>query len=59
MLGSVIGVVRTTPNKWAVRLGNAYVELFRNIPLLVQMFLWFFVMPELLPGGAGQRRSSR
>jgi glutamate/aspartate transport system permease protein len=41
------------PNKWAVRLANAYVELFRNIPLLVQMFLWFFVMPELMPEAAG------
>ncbi len=48
-LGSVIGTLRTTPLRWVVRLGNAYVELFRNIPLLVQMFLWFFVIPELLP----------
>jgi ABC-type amino acid transport system permease subunit len=30
-------------------LGAAWVELFRNIPLLVQMFLWFFVVPEFLP----------
>ncbi len=52
-LGSVIGVLRTTPRAWAVRLGNAYVELFRNIPLLVQMFLWFFVLPELVPKGLG------
>ena len=48
-LGSVVGTVRTTPHRWLVRMGNAYVELFRNIPLLVQMFLWFFVVPELLP----------
>src|SRR5471030_183772 len=34
---------------WVVRLGNGYVELFRNIPMLVQMFLWFFVVPEFLP----------
>ena len=27
--------------------------MFRNIPLLVQMFLWYFVMPELMPGGIG------
>lgn len=52
-LGLVIGTVRTTPLVWAVRLGNAYVELFRNIPLLVQMFLWFFVVPELLPTSLG------
>ncbi len=31
----------------AVRFGNVYVELFRNVPLLVQMFLWYFVLPEL------------
>jgi glutamate/aspartate transport system permease protein len=49
LLGTALGVMRTTPNKWAVRLGNAYVEFFRNIPLLVQLFLWFFVLPELLP----------
>ncbi len=48
-LGSLAGTVRTTPWRWAVRAANAYVELFRNIPLLVQMFLWFFVAPELLP----------
>lgn len=47
LLGSVLGVMRTTENRWAVRLGNAYVELFRNIPLLVQFFVWFFVLPNL------------
>jgi glutamate/aspartate transport system permease protein len=49
VLGAIIGTIRTAPNKWAARLANGYVELFRNIPLLVQMFLWYFVMPELLP----------
>jgi len=53
LLGSLLGVMRTTPSKWAVKLGNAYVELFRNIPLLVQMFLWYFVLPEIVPGGIG------
>jgi glutamate/aspartate transport system permease protein len=52
-LGALVGTIRTTPLRWAVRLGNAYVELFRNIPLLVQMFLWFFVVPELLPRDVG------
>ena len=52
-LGALIGTMRTTPTKWMVMVGNAYVELFRNIPLLVQMFLWFFVLPELLPKGIG------
>jgi glutamate/aspartate transport system permease protein len=53
LLGAIVGTVRTTPLAWAVRLGNGYVELFRNIPLLVQMFLWFFVVPELLPKDIG------
>lgn len=53
ILGAIIGTIRTMPNKLAVRLANGYVELFRNIPLLVQMFLWYFVMPELVPGGIG------
>jgi glutamate/aspartate transport system permease protein len=52
-IGSVIGTLRTTPMPWIVRLGNAYVEIFRNVPLLVQMFLWFFVFPEVLPKGMG------
>ena len=52
-IGSVVGTLRTTPIKWVVRLGNAYVEIFRNVPLLVQMFLWFFVLPELLPKALG------
>ena len=47
--GSLIGVMRTTPSGFAVRAGDIYVELFRNIPLLVQMFLWYFVLPELMP----------
>jgi glutamate/aspartate transport system permease protein len=53
VVGAIVGVVRTTQVRWAVRLGNAYVELFRNIPLLVQMFLWYFVIPELVPVGLG------
>src|SRR6516164_9937976 len=52
-LGSLVGVIRTTPYPWLVGVGQAYVELFRNIPLLVQMFLWYFVLPELLPAAAG------
>ncbi|MBX9932718.1 MAG: amino acid ABC transporter permease [Methylobacterium sp.] len=48
-LGSVIGVLRTLPSKTANAIGTSYVELFRNIPLLVQMFLWYSVMPEVVP----------
>ncbi len=50
VMGVLIGTVRTLPNSpWLVRLGNAWVELFRNIPLLVQIFLWYFVVPKVFP----------
>lgn len=49
LLGAVIGVLRTVLSGFTM----AYVELFRNIPLLVQLFLWYFVLPELLPTGLG------
>ena len=49
VLGSIFGTLRTVPRKSLVLFATSYVELFRNIPLLVQMFLWFFVIPELLP----------
>ncbi len=47
LVGSIMGVLRTTPNKALVALGNAWTELFRNIPLLVQVFLWYYVVPEI------------
>ena len=53
VLGSIVGVLRTTPHPWLVRFANAYVELFRNVPLLVQMFLWYFVVPEVIPKAWG------
>jgi len=48
-LGSVIGVARTTDRAWMTRAASAYVDLFRNIPLIVQFFLWFFVLPGTVP----------
>lgn len=48
--GVIVGTVRTLPHSpWLVRLANAWVELFRNIPLLVQIFLWYFVLPKVFP----------
>ncbi len=49
VVGSLIGIARTTPNKWLARFGEAWTELFRNIPLLVQVFLWYHVLPALFP----------
>jgi glutamate/aspartate transport system permease protein len=48
-VGSLMGILRTTPSKGLVFLGNAWTELFRNIPLLVQIFLWYHVVPSLIP----------
>ncbi|WMT76563.1 amino acid ABC transporter permease [Bradyrhizobium sp. Ash2021] len=49
VFGAVVGVMRTLPSKAASRIGFAYVEFFRNMPLLVQLFIWFFVLPEIVP----------
>ncbi|PZP25607.1 amino acid ABC transporter permease [Pseudomonas kuykendallii] len=53
LVGSLLGVMRSAPVAWMNRVGACFVELFRNVPLLVQMFLWYFVLPELLPDAAG------
>ena len=47
VVGSLMGILRTTPSKLLVGIGNAWVELFRNIPLLVQIFLWYHVIPTI------------
>jgi glutamate/aspartate transport system permease protein len=49
LIGSTVGVLCTVESPLARLAATAYVELFRNIPLLVQLFIWFFVIPELLP----------
>jgi glutamate/aspartate transport system permease protein len=54
VVGAVVGTLRTLPNRpVVVGLGNAWVELFRNIPLLVQIFLWYHVVPALFPALKG------
>jgi glutamate/aspartate transport system permease protein len=47
LVGSLMGILRTTPSRMLVFIGNAWTELFRNIPLLVQVFLWYHVIPSL------------
>jgi glutamate/aspartate transport system permease protein len=49
LLGSLLGVLRTVPNRWVAGMATTYVEIFRNVPLLVQLFLWYFLVPDLLP----------
>jgi glutamate/aspartate transport system permease protein len=52
-IGSVLGVMRTTRVVWLNGPATVYVELFRNIPLLVHMFIWYFVVPEIVPNALG------
>jgi glutamate/aspartate transport system permease protein len=54
VVGALMGTLRTLPpdnalNRSLTRVANAWVELFRNIPLLVQIFLWYFVLPKVFP----------
>jgi len=49
LVGSLIGILRTLPHKGWSFFGNAWTELFRNIPLLVQIFLWYHVLPQIIP----------
>ena len=49
VLGLVIGVMRTLPNKAVVAFGEAWTELFRNIPILIQLLIWYHLVPDLFP----------
>ncbi|MEJ2898229.1 amino acid ABC transporter permease [Acinetobacter sp. NS-4] len=49
VLGSILGIMRTLPSKTARGIGTAYVTIFRNVPLLIQLFIWFYVVPNFLP----------
>ena len=46
-VGALMGILRTAPDKRLVFIGTAWTELFRNVPLLVQIFLWYHVLPSL------------
>ncbi len=49
VLGSVLGVMRTVPNRFLSSIAVTYVEIVRNVPLIVQLFLWYYVVPKFLP----------
>ncbi|MFU0841969.1 MAG: His/Glu/Gln/Arg/opine family amino ABC transporter, permease, 3-TM region [Burkholderia sp.] len=49
VMGTIVGTLRTTENKVVRGFCEAWIELFRNIPLIVQMFIWYYVVPELVP----------
>ena len=53
LVGSLFGILRTVPGRFLSGIGTCYVELFRNVPLIVQFFTWYEVVPELLPEDIG------
>lgn len=53
VVGSLVGVGRTIDNRFISGICTAYVELFRNVPLLVQLFVWYFAIPEIVPADLG------
>ncbi|OTQ59360.1 amino acid ABC transporter permease [Gilliamella sp. A7] len=50
ILGSIVGIMRTVDSKILNRLAIGYIELFRNIPLFIQIFIWYTIMPLFLTG---------
>lgn len=54
VIGTLVGVGKTVPNRGLRAICATYVELFRNVPLLVQMFIWYFAVPEILPADWGR-----
>jgi glutamate/aspartate transport system permease protein len=53
VVGSLFCILRTVPNRFLAGIGTVYVAIFRNIPLIVQFFIWYLVIPELLPPSIG------
>lgn len=50
LIGFAFGIARLSPNWLLARLATVYVEIFRNIPLLVQILFWYFAVLQTLPG---------
>ena len=49
ILGTLLGVGRFSPNALVRGLCYAYVELFRNVPILLQLLVWYLLLTEVLP----------
>lgn len=46
-IGVFIGTIRISPWRWLSVIGTAYVEVFRNVPFLVQLFFWYYAAPMI------------
>lgn len=50
LLGTIVGVARLSSNWLVARLATVYIEAIRNVPLLIQLFFWYALITESLPG---------
>ncbi|MFA5489037.1 MAG: amino acid ABC transporter permease [Candidimonas sp.] len=50
LLGTLLGVARLSKNWLVSRVAGAYVEVIRNVPLLLQLFFWYALITENMPG---------
>lgn len=49
VIGFTVGIARLSPNWLIARLASGYIEIFRNIPLLLQIFFWYFAVLRAMP----------
>lgn len=50
LFGTLLGIARLSRNWLVTRVASAYIEVMRNIPLLLQLFFWYAVITESMPG---------
>ncbi len=50
IFGTIIGIARLSSNWLVAKLATIYVETMRNIPLLLQLFFWYAIISEAMPG---------
>lgn len=50
LFGTLLGVARLSKNWLVSRVAGAYIEVMRNIPLLLQLFFWYAIITEIMPG---------
>ncbi len=50
LIGTLIGICRLSKNWLVAKLASIYVEVVRNIPLILQLFFWYSLITEFLPG---------
>jgi len=50
ILGTIVGIARLSKNWLVAKISMIYVEVIRNVPLLLQLFFWYAIITETLPG---------